>query len=307
MDFLEQIQNLKDQFRSTTRFDLPNNFRNVVISGMGGSGIAGRIFQEIYTGKPVFVNETYDIPSWVDSSTLFIGISYSGNTEETLTSIESARKAGATVIGISSGGKLTDLSIRNVSVPRGFQPRAALGYLLAPLLNSFDVINDKGRESVFRMLEDLDREHEELKSVASEIVNEEKIPVLLTLPGFRSVGIRWKTQFNENAKLLSFSLNFPELDHNDIMAFEKTYLRDRFYPILIGDTENVHIKKRIAVTSDLTGFKFRSLQLKGKNLLEKAIYSVHCGDYVSYHASRIRGVDPEDVGVIEKLKTELAK
>ncbi|MEM0155120.1 MAG: bifunctional phosphoglucose/phosphomannose isomerase [Thermoplasmataceae archaeon] len=307
MEFYEQILSLKEQFKTSDKFQLPGNFKNMVISGMGGSGIAGKIFQDLYNEKLLFVNESYDIPRWVDQYTLFIGISYSGNTEETLAALEAAIKAGAQTVSISSGGKISRMASTNVVVPGGLQPRSALGYLVSPLLNTFNIINSAGKERVYELLDELDKEHKFLDLVASEIVEDEKIPVLLTLPGFRSAGFRWKTQFNENAKILSFSLNFPELDHNDIMAFERSYLRERFYPIVIGDTTNSQMEKRISATSNLTGYKFKLLPVKGKNPVEKIMYAIHCADYVSYHASILRGLDPEDVSVIEKLKSELVK
>jgi glucose/mannose-6-phosphate isomerase len=307
MEFIKQILNLKEQFRTSNKFELPGDFKNIVISGMGGSGIAGKIFQDIYLDKPLFVNESYEIPKWVDQSTLFIGISYSGNTEETLTAMEAAIKSGAWTVTISSGGKISGMGTANIRVPAGLQPRSALGYLVNPLLDTFGLVDGPGKEKIYKLLDGLDREHAFLDHIAGEIVRDEKIPVLLTLPRFRSVGFRWKTQFNENAKILAFSLNFPELDHNDIMAFEKSYHRDRFYPIVIGDTKNSQILKRVRVTSDITGYKFTLLPVKGNSLVEKMIYTIHCADYVSYQASILRGLDPEDVSVIEKLKDELRK
>jgi len=305
MDFLEQIRNLKDQFRTGSKFTLPDEFKNVVISGMGGSGIAGRIFQELYHGKPTVVNEGYEIPEWVDASTLFIAISYSGNTEETISSTTMAHSAGANIVKISSGGKLSKLPGLQVTVPGGVQPRSALGYLLSPLLNSFGMLSPV-RDRVYRLIGSVDEDSSFLKSIASEIASNQLIPLILALPGFTSTGIRWKTQFNENAKLMAFSLNFPELDHNDIMAFEKSYMRERFFPIVIGDTTNEQINKRVRITSKLTGLRFSAVRPRGESLLEKVLYTIHCGDYLSYYTSLFRKLDPEDVGIIEKLKSELA-
>ncbi len=305
MDFLEQIKNLKEQFRSDSKFPLPDNFENVVISGMGGSGIAGRIFQELYHEKPIIVNDGYEIPEWVNASTLFVAISYSGNTEETISAATRAHSAGATIVKISSGGKLSKLPGLQVTVPGGVQPRSALGYLLAPLLNSFGLLST-ARDRVYRLMGSVDDDNNFLKSIASEIAGSQLIPLILTLPGFTSTGIRWKTQFNENAKLMAFSLNFPELDHNDIMAFEKSYLREKFFPIVIGDTANKQVTKRVRITSELTGLKFSTIRPRGESLLEKVLYTIHCGDYLSYYTSLFRKLDPEDVGIIEKLKSELA-
>ncbi|QRF74666.1 Glucose-6-phosphate isomerase [Thermoplasmatales archaeon] len=306
MDFLEQIRNLKEQFRTDYKFSLPDRYSNIVISGMGGSGIAGKIFQELYSDKPLFVNEDYEIPAWVGSSTLFIAISYSGNTEETLSAVKKAQAAGAHIVKISSGGKLEEIPGVQVTVPGGIQPRSALGYLLATLLNSFGMLS-AARNGIYELLESIDESNGFLKEMARNIADNRLIPLILTLPGFRSTGTRWKTQFNENAKLLAFSLNFPELDHNDIMAFERSYNREKFYPIVIGDTRNKQIAKRVKVTPLLTGYRFNSLEPRGESLLERILYTIHCGDYLSYYVSASLNLDPEDVDIIERLKSELAK
>ena len=125
MQFIEELRSLKEQLRFGETFEIPKGTENVVIAGMGGSGIAGKIFSELYTKMPIYLVDDYSAPEFINKKTLFIAQSYSGNTEETLSSIAEAKKKGAHTVVIASGGKLIDLGDQKVTVPKGLQPRSA--------------------------------------------------------------------------------------------------------------------------------------------------------------------------------------
>ena len=158
MNFIEQVRSFPEQILRDKTFQIDRKFNKIVISGMGGSGIVGRIFAELYEQFPVQVVSDYKIPDYVDRDTLFIAISYSGNTEETLSTLKQAETLGAQIKTITSGGELGKSGFESVMVPSGMQPRNALGYMLAPLLRSIlklDAEEIKSAASILREIEKL--------------------------------------------------------------------------------------------------------------------------------------------------------
>lgn len=306
MDFLEELKTLKEQVLFRERFTIdPEEYDNIVISGMGGSGIVGNIFSELYTKKPVIVVSDYDIPEFANDKTLFIGISYSGNTEETLSTLKQAEEAGCHIVGITSGGKLSQANHRIIKIPKGLQPRSSLGYMLMPLINSLLPVSDEERISTSQLLAKIDSDNAQLKTLAEEIGSKQQIPVVLGFSPFKWVAYRWKTQFNENSKILAFSNFFPELNHNETMPYKGTYRKDIFRFIVIGNPDNVRIKKRIEITGNITGTGFTYLPDEGQSTFEKLFALIHKGDYLTYHLAHYLNVDPTDVSLIEELKKKL--
>lgn len=302
---IEELRNLRQQLLFSGRFD-PPPFKNCVIAGMGGSGIAGRIFSEIYTKIPVVCLSSYEIPEFVDSDTLFIGMSYSGNTEETITAFREAERRGAQMAAVTSGGALEKMCNRTVRIPQGLQPRSALGYLFSPLALSLMPGAAEDLLEASKLVAEIDSDNSWIKTMADSLVDSGRIPVMLGYPPFQSVAYRWQTQFNENSKLLSFNLNFPELDHNAIMALERSYSKDAFLFYLFGGSHG-RIRNRVNFTLDLTSTDAADIPIKGDSIIARAFYLVHIGDYLSYYAALRRKVEPTDVTTIEKLKGLLGK
>ena len=269
---------------------------------MGGSGISGKIFQELYTREAVIVLDDYRIPDFVDSRTLFISMSYSGNTEEILSATRAATERGSKVVAVTSGGKLEAICDDTVKLPGGLQPRSSLGYMLMPLLNSFMNINRETLESVARILEDLDEDSEAAARDAEKIFEDNRIPLIYGFSPYRSVAYRWKTQFNENSKIMAFSNYFPELDHNEIIPMKATYRKEQFIFYTFGKPDHERISLRLDGTSRVAGVTFNVIQPKGETTLEKLFYLIHYGDYLTYHLAKLRDIDPEDVSAIEDLK-----
>ena len=255
MNFLDELKNLKEQIKSTDKFNVDFNFDNIVISGMGGSGIVGNIFQEYYTDRPVISIGDYGIPSFVNEKTLFIGISYSGNTEETINNVEEAKKRGAHVMAITSGGKLETIVENSIIIPSDFQPRSALGYMLMPLYNTFSPVDADKVSEAYDILNDMDKNHSEMKAEAFKIYENSSIPIIYGSKPFKSVAYRWKTQFNENAKTFAFYSYFPELNHNDTMPLKSAYRRSE-YLFYAFESDNARINQRIKITQDITGEQF---------------------------------------------------
>ena len=301
MDFLDELKTLKEQVLIGDFFKVPEHFNNIVIAGMGGSGIVGKLFSELYHIKPVICLDDYNIPEFVDKDTIFIGISYSGNTEETISCTSEALKKGAHVFTVTGGGKLSQMSENTIIIPSGLQPRSALGYMIMPLLNTFLQMVPERRERLSELLGAVDNHHEEAIELGKRIALERKIPVIFGFSPFRYVAYRWKTQFNENSKLLAISNYFPELNHNDTMSLRDTYLKDDFFFITFGGSTE-KISKRIQATEKVTSTQFFMVHPLGTDDIEKMFYLIHFGDYMSFETALSREVDPGDVSSIEDLK-----
>lgn len=302
MEFIDELRFLKEQLKFKGSVDLPSSFDNIVIAGMGGSGISGKMFQELYSDKPVFIADDYEIPQFISKNTLFIGISYSGNTAETLNATRQAVRRGAHVVTISAGGSLADYGDQHIKIPRAdLQPRSATGYMLMPMLRGFGLAKESDIKNSYSLLAALDDDSEECSRHARSIAKSNAIPVIYSSAPFKSVGYRWKTQFNENSKVIAYSSNFPELNHNDTMAIAKTYRKKEFY-FFAFDSADSRIKKRIEATMTITNSKFNIIKPRGRSSIEQLFYLIHYGDYLSYKLGLLRGVDPTDVSLIQKLK-----
>ena len=306
MNFLDQLKDLSSQVKFKADLGDLSPFRNVVVSGMGGSGIAGAIFSEIYDRAPVQVVSDYSLPHYANKETLFIGISYSGNTEETVQVASEAIKRGCQVKLITSGGRISELDGDLVKIPGGLQPRSAIGYLLKPFLSSFITAEEDEYNRVSKLLSEMDSNNEEEEKLAEDIVKSEQIPIIYGHYPYRWIAYRWKTQFNENSKLLAYSAYFPELNHNETVPLKATYNKETFRFLTFGDTPP-RIAERAAITSEITNTIFHNIKVRGETFLEKIFYLIHFGDYLSYHAALKRNIDPEDVSVITELKNRLDK
>ena len=304
--FLSELLTLKEQVRFQERFALPEGLRDVVIAGMGGSGIVGGIFKELYSKLPVVLANSYELPDFVEKGTLVVAISYSGNTEETLAACAEAKKRGASIVGITSGGALAQEAEKVVKVPSGIQPRSALGYMLMPLLNSFEACKGGSIEETYGILERMDNDNSFGQKMAEEIFQGKYIPLVYGTSPYSSIAYRWSTQFNENSKVMALWSNFPELNHNNTMALEAGYRLDELYPICLLSNKSERIMRRINATQEVTGMRFRQIiEPQGTSSLAQVMSLMHIGDYLTYHLAKLRGVDPLDVSAIESLKAKL--
>lgn len=306
MNFIEQVRSFPEQILRDKTFQIDRKFNKIVISGMGGSGIVGRIFAELYEQFPVQVISDYKIPDYVDRDTLFIAISYSGNTEETLSTLKQAETRGAQIKTITSGGELGKSGFESVMVPSGMQPRNALGYMLAPLLRSILKLDAEEIKSAASILREIEKKSSYLKEMAENICSDELIPWIVGYEPYIATSYRWKTQFNENGKILAVNSVIPELNHNETMPLKMSYGLKRFYFITLGNPINERTARRLRITSELTGSKFHNVMEAGNTKLQKILSMIHSGDYISYYVSEIRGLDPMDVSLIEELKKRLS-
>lgn len=302
MDFLDELRDLKKQVYFDRNIGDSEDYEKIIIAGMGGSGIAGKIFQELYTGRPLMTLDDYHVPEFADDKTLFIAMSYSGNTEEILTATEEAISKGCRVVSVTSGGKLSSLSDEVIKIPGGLQPRSSLGYMLMPLFNTFLRQDESVLERTSNLLAQMDDNNEEIEAEAGRISENHLIPVIYGFSPYRAIAYRWKTQFNENSKIMAFSNYFPELDHNEIIPLKATYRRELFRFYTFGVNADERIAMRIKGTASVSGVEFTHVKSPGSTVVEKLFYLIHYGDYLTYHLARQRNIDPVEVTAIEGLK-----
>lgn len=307
MKFLDELRTLREQINFKGKISDISGYNKLIIAGMGGSGIAGKIFQELYTGMPLFNLDGYHVPDYVDSNTLFIATSYSGNTEETLSSAREAMDRGARVVAITSGGKLASLVKEAIKIPSGIQPRSAMGYLMMPLLNTFMDLDDAVIGRIGDLLWDLDEDNEYIRSEAGKLAADKSIPIVYGHSPFRWVAYRWKTQFNENSKVMAYSNYFPELNHNELVPLKDSYGLDNFRFYIFDGGMDTQTEKRVRFTENSTGIGFHRIPVKGETNIEKIFYLIHYGDYLTYHLALERGIDPTDVSILQDLKRSIAR
>lgn len=316
--FPEQVAEAADMMKSFPSFDF--DARNVIISGMGGSAIGGEIIASLFKGKsrvPIVVNRGYELPLFAGKETLFIAVSYSGNTGETLSCFKEAVRRGCKTIAISSGGKLEHHSENAdfyIKIPGGMQPRAALAYLLLPPMVILENLGITGKTHIREAVKTLAELRAKVKKDVPVADNAAKqiaygisdIPLIYGHDILAVAARRWRQQLNENAKIRSFDFSVPEANHNELMSWEGTgrgimciLLRDR--------KEDEHIRKRFDYMAEVYGKKatVEEIYAKGGDAFSKLMYAVYMGDYVSNYCAVLRDVDPTPVGLIQKLKEKL--
>jgi len=309
------------------------NFSQIIGVGMGGSAISFDLLRSFlrYTNVkiPIETNRDYNLPPYTDENTLVILISYSGNTEETLSCFLDALEKGCPIIALTSGGILEAFCIKfglpYVKLPSGLPPRASLPYLFFPLLVVLEKLNihptfEKDVEETLAVVEVL---KEELKPETLIIDNlakriaiclYNKIPLIYGHTYFDSVANRIKCQFNENSKVHAFSAVFPEMNHNEIVGWETSEekLLEPFYPIFIRDSdESPAIKARIEISRDQIILKKKKqiieILASGQSILAKMFSVTYIGDFTSVYLAILYGTDPSPVESISLLKSQLAE
>lgn len=309
-DFPTQCREALELPRGET---ISGEFTNIIVTGMGGSAIGGDLLKSYLheTKIPVFVNRGYKMPKFVDEYSLVFAVSYSGNTEETISAVKDAIERKAKVIGITSGGKLADICEKVIKVPSGFQPRAALGYLFFPMLgilHNSKVVDVKNTElnEMLNILKKKEEFKEEAESLAKKL--KEKIPIIYSSELLMPAAYRFKTQINENAKLPAFFNVFSEMNHNEINAFRG--MDRKFTAILIKDAhDNERIKKKMEICQEIMGERVdvEEINVQGENLLARLFSPIYLGDFTSYYLAILNRVDPSPVEVIERLKQKLVE
>jgi glucose/mannose-6-phosphate isomerase len=298
-----------------------NEILNILICGMGGSGIGGKLVSQWVQNEikiPVSLCQDYSIPAFVNKNTLVICSSYSGNTEETLAAFHAAKAKNAHIVCITSGGEIQKLCIENnfdvIIVPGGNQPRAAIGYSLVQLLfimTQLNLISDKSLKDIVTgsntIIKNLQRNKEEGKKIAEFLFG--KVGVIYTESAYESMGVRARQQLNENSKYLAWSLAIPEMNHNELVGWGGG--SDNFAAIFFKTNDmNPRNAKRMELTKEILAKKTKSiyeLEANGSSIIERALHLNSVMDWASYYLVELNKVDAYDIIVIDYLKDSLAK
>ena len=304
---------------------IPNN---VVIAGMGGSGIGGDLVKAMIGSQlpcPIIVHRGYTLPVFVGSQTLFIAVSYSGNTEETLLSVERAFAQGANILAITSGGKLkafTDThNLPCVIIPVGQPPRASLGYLLMPILSVLARLNftldldlrsdlEEAIALLGKLTEDFDPDAPESQPKRLAQALHGKLPIIYAPQELEAIAMRWKGQMNENSKSLAYYSVYPEMNHNEIEGWKHpSALTRQCHVIQLRDPiAPSQTQRRMDITAELIQphtAGITQVNSVGRSLLARLLSLVAIGDWTSFYLAILYEQNPTPVGRIEELKRRL--
>ncbi|UCF69829.1 MAG: bifunctional phosphoglucose/phosphomannose isomerase [candidate division WOR-3 bacterium] len=317
------IYSLPEQISSTV-YSMPDQsfgkkrYRNVLLCGMGGSGISGEIAAVLYPEVPVIVNKDYVVPRFVNRETLAILVSYSGNTEETLANYGQLARRGVDMVLISSDGKLyKKKSLHKIRVPRGLPPRGALGYLFAPLpilLRQARLIRGDSRGELLRLASFLtnqrDRIERTAKTVASALA-EKFIVIYADSSLFAPVANRWRCQLNENSKVLVHFNVLPEMNHNEIVGLGRPEKLNADTSVVFICDPRAHprnkIRRRLLKSLLSRGLlAIMEFTPAGRSNMQSVFWTIMLGDFISYYLAVHTGIDPMPVVRIEELKKKLA-
>ena len=314
---------MKEALEIAALFDTKPNrpFANVVICGLGGSGIGGTILSQLIKDEcscPIVSSKDYSIPGFVDENTLLIACSYSGNTEETLEALSSAVAKNAQIACITSGGKLLEMAKSNnwphIQIPGGYPPRSAFGFSLVQLFRlseAFGLFDGAWRGQMESAMNYIQSNQEAIKSEGEKLAEGlyGKMPIIYASSWLDGVATRWRQQINENAKMLCWHHYYPEQNHNELVGWRNE--DDRLAVVFLkSKNDHYRVAKRMELSDEVyqkytpSMYEFTAV---GSSKLEQAIHLIHLGDWMSVALADLRGVDSTEVNVIDWFKGELAK
>ncbi|RJP25436.1 MAG: bifunctional phosphoglucose/phosphomannose isomerase [Candidatus Omnitrophota bacterium] len=336
-DMLSYVEQFDEQCNQGERlavdFPLPryDDIKHVIICGMGGSAIGGDILRAYASREaalPIEVVRNYILPRYVDSKSLVVVSSYSGNTEETLSSYEEAKKRSAKIVAITTGGKLAQCCEEDgfpyLRIPAGYAPRAALGFSFMPLLvfmQRWGFI-DGQKQAIAEMKRTITETIQSNRFSTPESENPAKqlarrlfdtIPVIYAGEGaFQPVAARWRTQCNENAKVFARDFSVPEMNHNEILGWKNpASILCRFHVIYLLDKEyHEQIHKRFAVMESILQSSVHGvtkISSTGNGLLARLFSLIVLGDFTSVYLAYLYRQDPTPIPAIDQLKKALAQ
>ena len=320
--FMDQLDQAVEIGRKATIQPVSKDITHVYVAGLGGSGI-GADFVNAFIGDecriPFIVKKGYHVPAFVGKNTLAIASSYSGNTEETLISYDQLKASGARIISVASGGKLIDKTkadgFEYVKVPSDWpSPRACLGYSLTVqlwVLQKAGLISDRCIIEIQSSVQLLRKEEADIKSIAEKTAKElhHHLPIIYAEDRMEPVAVRFRQQINENSKALCWHHVIPEMNHNELVGW-----REKNPNLAVVYFRNEDDYSRNALRMDINqtiikeyAGKIIEIHSKGNTMIERALYLVHLGDWVSWYLAQLRGMDALEVKVIDFLKGELGK
>jgi glucose/mannose-6-phosphate isomerase len=325
----EQVEAAVSAARGVTSLPLHERVENVVVLGMGGSGIAGDVLVAVaapFMPVPVTVVKGYVPPDYVGTGSLVFAMSFSGDTEETLEAAAAAYEAGASLIVVAGGGALVSLAgewdVPVVPVPTNIpQPRAALGAMAIPPLVLLEQIGlfPGALQWVDQAVDQLRRRRDELVrpgSLAEDLARRigRTIPLVHSSQDLgAAAALRWKAQVNENAKSPAFFNVYPELCHNELAGWGQHGDATRQLITLVNlrhDAEHPQVSRRFDLVVEVLREVVADVievRAAGEGDLAQLFDLAMIGDFVSLHLAGNEGIDPGPIPVLDELKRQLAQ
>jgi len=300
----------------------------LVIAGMGGSAVGGRLALSVLgpiLRAPLVVSDGYSLPGWVGPHTAVLCSSYSGSTDETLSAYDDATRRGAQRLVATTGGSLGRRAqadgVPVLQVREGLQPRAAVAYSLvcaleaaarvgaAPFLHA-DI--EAAADLTDRLMAEWGPDAPEdnlAKTIARQL--DGCIPVIAGAELAAAAAYRWKCQFNENTSIPAFASVLPEADHNEIVGWQAALNLGRFAYISLEDPgAHPANRRRAQLTATLAGAGVHTVvrvEAQGTSALERLLSLTVLGDLVSIYAASLRGANPVDIPAIDSLKDQMRR
>jgi glucose/mannose-6-phosphate isomerase len=306
---------VQNALKNAGEYKVIEEFDKVIFAGIGANAVCGDLLVSYLSTLPELkfeVHAVIDDISNVNDKTLVFLLSYTGNEEEAVTLYRQAVRKGSRIIGITSGGRLHDILLKNntnrLLLPKNIPNCVALPYMFFSVLKVLDNSNKipKQRDVIEEAIAALKKA--EYKKIAEDIAKKigEKTPIFYSTTALSAVAERWKTQANVIAKIPAFRSIYPALCYNEIEIF--TDVRKDFYPVIISDEEeNMLNLKSITVSKRLikaTGNNIAEISVKGNNRLSRLFSAVYIGDWVAYYLSEEHKVKDNGENLINKYIEE---
>ncbi len=293
---------------------------HIVFAGMGGSGAIGDIFEAILSKTNIHVTlvKGYHLPNTVDSKTLVIATSVSGNTVETLSVLESAIQTDAKVIAFSSGGKMEKICLKNNLEYRKIEmkhsPRVSFPIFLYSMLKILESVLPIKKEDIEESILELEKTKGKIQSknlteknialnIAKQITG---IPLIYYPWGLQAAAIRFKNSLQENTKIHAITEDVIEACHNGIVAWDK---KSDINPILIQGTDDyIKTKERWEILKELfkeKNIEYNEIYSEEGNILSKIINLIYILDYSTIYRAVLLEINPTPVGPINFVKNKL--
>lgn len=325
--FIAQCRQIHEQAESAkfslARRDLAK-FNSVIFCGMGGSAYGGHVATSLFKDEltvPFYVNSDYGLPHFADCDSLIILTSYSGSTEETLSSFEVAKKLNANVVGLTSGGKLKEamesgskdvIAFDPKNNPSG-QPRLGTGYIVLgtiEILKKLGLLQIESKDietAIDEVEKNVDKTRETAKNLAKQIAG--FIPVIFSGSIFEGNAHILRNQFNETAKSFSSFHFLPEANHHVLEGLKNPTDRKLVALFLDSSLYNPKIKKRIELTKDVVSknnTEVLSYSLKGSTKLSQSLELLAFGGYLTFYLAILYGQDPSLIPWVDYFKEKLS-
>lgn len=319
-DFTAHLQEAIEVGEKHTFRSPQNDIKQVLICGLGGSGIGGTIISQLLSEQckvPIVVNKDYFIPEFVNENTLVICCSYSGNTEETLSMYEKAKEKGAEISIIASGGAFIENAKKNqhnyIQIREGFPPRAAFGLSFPQLFfvfHQYGLVSADFKAQLKGAISLIDSHEEIIRTEAKKLADllYQKLPIIYSVSSLEGVAVRFRQQINENAKMLCWHHAIPEMNHNELVGW-RSENQDLAVVYLRSEKDYYRNKARIEQNkSIISNYTSNVVEVfaKGDSAIERTLYLIHLGDWASEYLAQLKDIDSVEVDVISGLKSMLS-